>query len=725
MRGPGAGWQGGGVPDSAADRTALPRQLARTRRFSLGAPSACTLSRDGKTVLFLRSKAGDDPATCLWAQDCDTGQERLLADPVALLAGASEQVSAEEQTRRERTRQLAAGIGSYTADAAGELLAFGLSGQLWTVRASDGAVRRLPAAGPVMDPRPDPAGRHVGYVSGGALRVIAADGSADRALATPEHQDISYGLPEHVASESMGRYRGYWWAPDGSALLVARVDTTPVQRWYIGDPADPASQPRAVRYPPAGTANAVVTLWIADLSAAGDGQLIAVDWDNRAMEYLTAAGWDETGPYAAVERRDQQLLHILGIDAATGKTSVLAEQRDDAWITLVHGLPARTASGRLVASADTADTRQLTVAGEPVTPPGLQLHEVVSVDGERVLFTASDEQTEEHLWSYHADAGLQRLCGGHRGWHSGDQRGGSTVLVCGDLDHPGQTVTVHRDGQVRQVVSHAEQPVLALRMELMSLGPTELRAALFLPSWYRDGDEPLPVLLDPYAGAAMSKVAAEQHWTSFISQWFAEQGFAVLVIDGRGTPGRGPGWERTIYLDIAEPVLADQVAGLAAAADKCAALDLGRVAMRGWSFSGYLSALAVLRRPDVFHAGIAGAPPTDMRLYDTYWRERFLGLPDEHQDAYDRNSLLADAPALRRPLLLVHGLADDNVFALHTLRLSAALLAAGRPHEVLPLPGASHLVSSGAVTQNLLLLQLDFLQRALGLPREPVQQPAG
>jgi dipeptidyl-peptidase-4 len=258
-----------------------------------------------------------------------------------------------------------------------------------------------------------------------------------------------------------------------------------------------------------------------------------------------------------------------------------------------------------------------------------------------------------------------------------------------------------------------------MRMELMKLGPSELNAALYLPSWYRDGDGPLPVLLDPYAGPATSKVAAEQHWTSYISQWFAEQGFAVLVIDGRGTPGRGPGWERAIYLDIAEPVLADQVAGLAAAADKCGALDLSRVAMRGWSFSGYLSALAVLRRPDVFHAGIAGAPPTDMRLYDTHWRERFLGHPDAHPDVYDRNSLLADAPLLRRPLLLVHGLADDNVFAAHTLRLSAALLAAGRPHEVLPLPGASHLVSSQAVTQNLLLHQLDFLQRALGLPDEP------
>jgi dipeptidyl-peptidase-4 len=710
------------VPDSASARSALPRQLARTHHFSIGAPSAFTLSRDGSTVCFLRSKAGDDPLNCLWAQDCTTGQERLLADPLILLAGASDEVSVEEQTRRERARELSSGIVGYAADDDGDLLAFGLSGQLWTVRASDGSVRRLPAAEPVMDPRPDPTGTRIGYTNGGAMRVIEADGTGDRAVATPEHEDISYGLAEHVASESMLRYRGYWWSPDGNSLLIARVDTSHVQRWYISDPAQPASPPRAMPYPLAGTANAVVSLWIADLTAAAERPArTAVDWDNTAMEYLTAAGWDGTGPYAAVERRDQQLLQILGIDAPTGQTSVLAEQRDDAWISLVRGLPARTASGLLVSSSDSGDTRRLTVGGQAVTPPGLQLDSVMGVDGERVVFTASDEPTQTHLWSYDSGDGLVRLCAEEAGVHFGVHRAGTTILVSRGPDRPGDTVTVLPAGRAdrqppQQIASHTELPVLDVRMELMSLGPGELRAALYLPSWYRDGDAPLPVLLDPYGGPAANKVFAEQIWLSYVSQWFAEQGFAVLVIDGRGTPGRGPAWERTVYLDFADPVLADQVAGLQAAAAQSGALDLSRVAIRGWSFGGFLSALAVLRRPDVFHAAVAGAPPTDQRLYDTHWRERFLGHPDEHPDAYDHCSLLADAASLRRPLLLVHGLADDNVFAAHTLRLSAALLAAGRPHEVLPLPGATHLVSEEAVSVNLLLHQLEFLQRALGLP---------
>src|SRR5215469_7088968 len=162
-------------------------------------------------------------------------------------------------------------------------------------------------------------------------------------------------------------------------------------------------------------------------------------------------------------------------------------------------------------------------------------------------------------------------------------------------------------------------------------------------------------------------------------------------------------------------------------AEESGALDLGKVAIRGWSFSGFLAALAVLRRPDVFHAAVAGAPVTDQRLYDTHWRERHLGHPDEHPEAYDRCSPILEAASLRRPLLLVHGLADDNVFAAHTLRFSAALLAAGRPHEVLPLPRTTHMPADEAVTENLLLHQLDFLQRALGLPRalglRPDQRP--
>jgi dipeptidyl-peptidase-4 len=244
-------------------------------------------------------------------------------------------------------------------------------------------------------------------------------------------------------------------------------------------------------------------------------------------------------------------------------------------------------------------------------------------------------------------------------------------------------------------------------------GPRELATAVLLPH-DTPPDAPLPVLLDPYGGPHAQRVQAArpQYLTS---QWFADQGFAVVVIDGRGTPGRGSEWERAVHLDLATAVLDDQVDGLLAAAESDARLDLSRVAIRGWSFGGYLAALAVLRRPDVFHAAVAGAPVTEWRLYDTHYTERYLGDPNDDPEPYDRSSLLVDAHLLERPLLIVHGLADDNVVAANTLQLSSALLAAGRPHQVLPLSGVTHMTPQEVVAENLLLLQLSFLRDALGL----------
>ena len=246
---------------------------------------------------------------------------------------------------------------------------------------------------------------------------------------------------------------------------------------------------------------------------------------------------------------------------------------------------------------------------------------------------------------------------------------------------------------------------------------------MLFPSWhqagqYQSGRGRLPVLLDPYGGPHAQRVLRARG-AYLVPQWFAEQGFAVVIADGRGTPARGPAWERAVAGDLADPVLEDQVDALAAAAGRFADLDTGRVAIRGWSFGGYLAALAVLRRPDVFHAGIAGAPVTDWRLYDTHYTERYLGLPGSNAEAYDRSGLLSLAErsvVSPRPLMLIHGLADDNVVVAHTLRLSAALLGAGYPHQVLPLTGITHMASQETVAENLLLLQLDFLRHALGVP---------
>ncbi|PLW73196.1 S9 family peptidase, partial [Streptomyces sp. DJ] len=283
-------------------------------------------------------------------------------------------------------------------------------------------------------------------------------------------------------------------------------------------------------------------------------------------------------------------------------------------------------------------------------------------------------------------------------------------------------VRVLRGGrQVAQIASHAARPVLTARPRLLTAGPRRIPAAVLLPAGYREQDGPLPVLMDPYGGPHARRVLAAQN-AYLTSQWFADQGFAVVVADGRGTPGHGPAWEKAIAGDLAAVTLEDQVDALHALAGDHP-LDLGRVAIRGWSYGGYLAALAVLRRPDVFHAGVAGAPVTDWRLYDTHYTERYLGMPQERPEVYARNSLVTDeglsgAAEMHRPLMIVHGLADDNVVVAHSLRLSSALLAAGRPHEVLPLSGVTHMTPQEQVAENLLLFQVDFLKRSLGMPRD-------
>ena len=275
-------------------------------------------------------------------------------------------------------------------------------------------------------------------------------------------------------------------------------------------------------------------------------------------------------------------------------------------------------------------------------------------------------------------------------------------------------VRVVRGGaEVTEIRSLVESPVIEPHPTFGIVGDRDLRVALFTPDG-AEPDAPLPVILDPYGGPHFAKVL-NVYRATLEPQWLADQGFAVLVADGRGTPGRGIAWEHAVYRDFAGPVLEDQVDALHAAADRYGFLDLEKVGIRGWSFGGFLAALAVLRRPDVFHAAVAGAPVTDQTLYDTAYTERYLGLPQEEPEVYRTNSLIEDAPNLTRPLLLIHGLADDNVFVANTLRLSRALTEAGRLHSVVPLSGITHMTTEESVAENLLLLQVRFLRQALGL----------
>ena len=406
---------------------------------------------------------------------------------------------------------------------------------------------------------------------------------------------------------------------------------------------------------------------------------------------------------------------VLAIDAATGATDEIHRAEDAAWVEPVPGLPRRLGD-RLLTAETVAATRRLAVDGDALSPAGMELRSLVDADDAGVLITAwPGDPTQTHVVRLGSDGRAEVLTSGHPGVHGAVAAGGTAVVVSQTLDHDGTVTRVRsRAGDDHVVSSDAAELGFAPEVRLLTLTDRDLRAALVLP---RDGgDGPLPVLLDPYGGPHAQRVV-QARVAYGTAQWFADQGLAVLVVDGRGTPGRGPAWERAVQGDLATPVLEDQVDALHAAAAVEPRLDLSRVGIRGWSFGGYLAALAVLARPDVFRVAVAGAPGTDWRLYDTAYTERYLGHPDENPENYERCDLTRRAPQLRRPLLLIHGLADDNVFVAHSLKLSQALFNAGREHSLLVLPETSHMTPGEVVAENLLRIQADFLGRELGFRR--------
>ena len=388
---------------------------------------------------------------------------------------------------------------AYATDQAVTVAAFALSGHVYAVPLTGAAVtgQQSPAyqvatRTPALDPRPDPAGRRLAYVCDGALRVTGLRGRPpDQAVADPRGAPgVTFGLPEFIAAEEMDRHRGYWWAPDGSALLVARVDETPVTRWHIADPAHPERVPAEVAYPAAGTPNADVSLLLARLDGTDRA---GRDRTGAAFPYLVTAGWqDGHDPLVVVQSRDQRAVRILGVDVASGQTRVLHEDTDPVWLEIVPGVPAWTADGRIVWTRDEQDTRRLVLLApgrspELVTPPGLQVRGVLDVDGDTVLFQASGQDPAEvGLWSY-GPSGLSRA-GAGGGVEAGTRAGGTTVTCRRALDADGVTVRVSRadGGPATDIASLAEQPALpAPRPVLFRAGPREIQTAVLFPSWHQ------------------------------------------------------------------------------------------------------------------------------------------------------------------------------------------------------------------------------------------------
>lgn len=575
---------------------------------------------------------------------------------------------------------------------------------------------------------------------------------------------LKIGLAEFVAGEEMDRYDGFWWAPDSHGLLFEMYDSSPEPMWYISDPAHPDRPATGRRYARALTKNAVVRLMLAHLefddARGGDyagSDVQNVSWDREAYEYVAAVSWKAGHePLVLVQNRRQTRDLVLEV-AADGRTRVLEEHANEQWIDIVLGTPAFTPDGRLICAFNDmeTDTNRLTVDGKPFTPVGWQVRTVLDVSDENVLAVVQRTPNENDVLmpkvpaAWQGDEALHDARSydvvtigfdgnitpvtAHPGVWTASRAGNGIVVSGHDMAHSSaimvhalvgksshersDNVLTNDSGYVTEapVSSHAETPGFTPNTEFVRLGEHRLFAAITRPSASSKfaGAAKLPVLLKPYGGPGFQQVTFSQAGYTE-SQWWADQGFIVVTTDGRGTTGRGPKWDREIFENMKDVTLADQVEVVHALPRVAPDADLDHVAMIGWSYGGFLSALAVLDAPDVIHAACAGAPPTEWTLYDTHYTERYLGLDPA---VYERNSIVADAPKLTRPLMLIHGFADDNVTIANSLRLSQALMEAGRPHTYLPLTGITHMTNDPKVAENLLTLQRDFLYDALGIAR--------
>ncbi|WP_354643442.1 S9 family peptidase [Kitasatospora camelliae] len=682
---------------------------ARTGRFGYGSPRALTFCADGERLLLLRSTGPEDPVERLWLLDLTTRQERLVADPSALAperTGDPADLPVLERRLRERLRLWAPGIGSYAATADGAVAVFALDGRLFRTDTATGVSTELAVAGPAFDPRPDPSGQRVAYVANGELHLAPAPALHPAGPLSPRDGAV-WGVAEFAAAEELGRTRGHWWSPDGSAVLATRVDESALPLRHFADPADPGRAPESFAYPQAGGPNADVQLWVLGL----DGRRVRLRWDAAAFPYLTAASWEGNGEILlTVADRPQQTVLLLTADPATGETVELSRTEDEFWVDDLPGTPARLADGRQLTGHDTPAARGLALDGKPLDTDGLQVRRVTGTlpDGGLLVEAGEGDPADQHVYRIDQDGGRPRRLTEGPGVHSALAAGATLLLTSATPD--GVHRRVRFRGEEFPLADHAAPLPHRVRPLLARVTEHGLPTAVVYPRAHVAGRR-LPVLLDVYGGPGYQAVASEpRRWQ--LRQWWADQGFAVVTCDNRGTPFVSPEFTRAIFRRFSQVALEDQVAALHALADRHPDLDLGRVGVRGWSYGGYLAALAVLRRPDVFHAASAGAPPTDFRAYDTAYTERYLGLPQDNPEGYLADCLIPDAPSLTRPLLLIHGLADDNVHPSHTLLLSEALTRAGRPHGVLPLPGVSHMTPDGRM-ESIAAAELAFLRGAL------------
>ena len=723
----------------AATTSPAPGKLtleAITGSTSLSGPSLmkAKVAPDGSRVTFLRGKDGDKNRLDLWAYDIATGTTAMLVDSNDVLPGA-EVLSDEEKARRERQRIASlSGIVDYQWSPDGKTLLFPLGGELYLYDLSKPGktgVRKLTnGEGFATDPKLSPKGGFVSFIRERNLWVIDLATGKSAQLTKDGSAVIGNGVAEFVADEEMDRHTGYWWAPDDSAIAFARIDETPVpvQKRYevYPDRTEVIEQ----RYPAAGDKNVLVQLGV--IAPKAGAKPAWIDLGKETDIYLARVDWRDA-KHVTFQRqsRDQKLLELVEADLGTGKQRVLVTETSKTWVPL-HSDLRFLKDGRLLWSSERSGFEHLYVIdtdgnATALTSGAWPIDALLAVDeATGFVYFSAGKDTPLDLQVYRvplAGGAIERLSKAD-GMHNATFATNASVYVdsWSNPTTPPQLQLFRNDGSLLATLldndlAKADHPYAPYRdaqrpVEFGTLtaadGTTPLHYSVIKPVGF-DPKKRYPVVVYVYGGPATQTVTRAwpgrgDHW---FNQYLAQQGYVVFSLDNRGTPRRGAAFGGALYGVQGTVEVDDQLAG-AKWLQAQPWTDPARIGVYGWSNGGYMTLMMLSKASDTYACGVAGAPVTDWGLYDTHYTERYMNLPAANADGYRNGRVLTHVDGLKSPLLLIHGMADDNVLFSNSTVLMSALQKRAQPFELMTYPGAKHGLSGADLLHRFRLTEAFF-----------------
>ena len=703
---------------------------------SLSGPSIAglKLAPDGSRVTFLKGKETDFRQQDLWEYNVADGATRMLVDSVDLVP--DEELDEVEKARRERQRIYASGIVEYYWSPKADALLFPLGGDLFYLPLG-GEVRRLTVTDAFeTDIRFSPGGSYVSFIRDADLYVIELESGAERRLTTGGGGVIANGVAEFVAQEEMDRDTGYWWAPDESRIAFTRIDESPVKlvdRYELGDAGVTTI---AQRYPFAGTDNVTIKLGVVPITG---GAPAWIDLGPEDDIYLARVQWLPDSRTVAFQRqsRDQKTLELVFADSATGKGQVVLTETAATWTNILETAHFLKGKKRFVWLSERDGYAHLYLMDfkgrvrKRLTEGRWAVYSLKGVDQEagRVFFQANAEgPLERHLYAVPLAGAPEEMTRLTRdpGWHTTSLSADLSVFTdkFSSDGMPPKVALSRIDGERIAWLEenpldedHPYHPYLAdhVAKEFGTLAAedgTALHYSLMRPKDLAEGER-RPAIVFVYGGPGAQTV--RNQWAGDrggFPQILARRGYVVFSLDNRGMANRGKAFEDPIHRNMGHVEVTDQVAGVGFL-KSLPFVDPERVGIYGWSYGGYMTLMALMRAPEVFAAGASIAPVTDWRLYDTHYTERYMGHPADPGDAYTRSSVFPYVENLSAPLLLVHGMADDNVFFDHTVTLISALQDRRVVFELMTYPGKRHRIAGEDTRAHLWTTVLAFFDRHL------------